>query len=125
MTLIGHNHLIHCKYPLYWQYTDWTSVYDININRDMIDKMIGDYNFHCPTQDFSSAYSDQSNNVYVYYYTHRYSTHLYPTWTGVLHGDELLMIFGEPLKPSKNFTSAEAEFTKNVMNYWANFAKYG
>ena len=44
---------------------------------------------------------------------------------GVLHGDEVLFMFGEPLKLGANFTDAERELSRDVMRYWTNFAKSG
>jgi hypothetical protein len=39
----------------------------------------------------------------MYYFSERASTNPWPTWSGVLHGDEIAFIFGEPLNRSKNY----------------------
>ncbi|CAB0008422.1 unnamed protein product [Nesidiocoris tenuis] len=49
----------------------------------------------------------------------------WPSWTGVMHGDEINYIFGEPLNVAKNYQPWEADLSKRIMNYWANFAKTG
>lgn len=49
----------------------------------------------------------------------------WPSWTGVMHGDEINYIFGEPLNPTKNYQPVEADLSRRIMNYWANFAKTG
>lgn len=49
----------------------------------------------------------------------------WPRWTGVMHADEISYIFGEPLDPSKGYTTEEVNLSKRMMRYWANFAKTG
>lgn len=112
-------------YYVLLQYTDWAKSEDTITNRNMIDRLVGDYNFGCPVDDFGLKYAEDNNDVYLYQYTHRYSTHPYPKWTGVLHGDEVPIIFGDPLKPSKGYQTAEVKFSKAIMKYWANFARTG
>ena len=34
-------------------------------------------------------------------------------------------VFGMPLNASRGYTQREAEFSKNVMDFWTNFAKTG
>lgn len=53
---------------------------------------------------------------------------------GCVHGEELQLIFGAPiarhqfdiqLRPFQtNFSRTEVTLSKNLINYWANFAKY-
>lgn len=61
----------------------------------------------------------------MYLYTHRSKSNPWPRWTGVMHGDEISYIFGEPLNQKYNYTGDEREFSRKIMRYWANFAKYG
>lgn len=61
----------------------------------------------------------------MYLYTHRSKGNPWPRWTGVMHGDEISYIFGEPLKPALGYTEDEKEFSRRMMRYWANFARYG
>ena len=39
------------------------------MNRDALDKMVGDYAFTCPTVDYAYRYAETGNNVYMYYFT--------------------------------------------------------
>lgn len=64
-------------------------------------------------------------NVYMYLYTHRSKSSPWPKWTGVLHGDEINYIFGEAINPNKDYTPEEREFSRRMMRYWTNFARYG
>lgn len=70
-------------------------------------------------------YAKENLTVYMYYYTHRSSTHLWPKWTGVLHADEINFVFGEALNPAADYKPEERQFSKRIMRYWTNFARYG
>lgn len=42
-----------------------------------------------------------------------------------MHGDEINYIFGEALNPAFDYTEEEKLFSRRMMRYWTNFAKYG
>ena len=110
-----------------FEYTNWSNPYDPISNRDALDKMVGDCKFVCNVNEFAHSYAESSdgNNVYMYYYTHRSSTHMGPRWCGVLHGDEISFVFGQPLNPTKGYQTREIKLSKRMMRYWANFARTG
>ena len=108
-----------------FEYTDWLNPESAVNNREALDRMVGDYSFTCSVVDFSHRYAETGNNVYMYYFTERASTNPWPTWSGVLHGDEIAFIFGEPLNRSKNYDQSEIALSKRMMAAWANFAKTG
>jgi len=108
-----------------YEYTDWLQPTDPLKNRDALDRMVGDYAFTCPVVDFAHRYAETGNNVYFYYFNERASNNPWPTWTGVLHGDEIAFIFGDPLNKSRNYDGPEVALSKRMMSYWANFAKTG
>ena len=108
-----------------FEYTEWLNPDDNIKNRDAIDKMVGDFHFTCHVNELASKYAKAGNDVYMYYYTHRSSVNPWPKWMGVLHADEIMIIFGEPLNPALGYTYSEIEFSKRVMRYWTNFAKFG
>ncbi len=67
--------------------------------------------------------------VYQYFFDHRSSANPWPKWSGVLHGDEIAYVFGEPLRddlgPEYNYTAEERQLSRDMMGAWANFAKTG
>ena len=113
------------KEAIIFEYTDWLEPKNPLKNRDALDKMVGDYAFTCPAVDFAQYYAESGNNIYMYYFSERASTNPWPTWAGVLHGDEIAFIFGEPLNKSRNYDQNEKALSRRMMSYWANFAKTG
>lgn len=113
------------RQAIVFEYTDWLNPDDPIKNRDALDKMVGDYQFTCNVNEFAHRYAETGNSVYMYLFTHRSQGNPWPSWTGVMHGDEINYVFGEPLDPAKNYHSQEIELSKRMMNYWANFAKTG
>ena len=113
------------KESIKFEYTDWLIPLDPRNNRVGLERMVGDWAFTCPVSDFAHRYAETGNNVYIYYFDERASVNPWPTWSGVLHGDEIAFIFGEPLNRSKNYEKAEIELSERMMRYWANFAKTG
>ena len=63
--------------------------------------------------------------MYQYYFDHRSTVHPWPNWTGVLHGDEINFVFGEPLNETFGYSKEEKRLARTMMAYWANFAKTG
>lgn len=113
------------RQAIIYEYTDWLHPDDPNINRDAIDKIVGDYQFTCNVNEFAGRYAETGNSVYMYYYKHRSQNNPWPRWTGVMHADEINYVFGEPLDSNKGYTKEEIHLSKRMMRYWANFAKTG
>ena len=103
------------KYP--YHYTKKLSYMDI------MDDIMGDYNFICPTLNFAQAYAESGQPVYVYQYNHISSRSPWPEWMGVLHGYEIDIVFGLPLNDSLGYTMAEKELSQRVVQLWTNFGK--
>ena len=74
---------------------------------------------------YFSRYAETFNDVYLYYFEHRASNNPWPSWTGVLHGDEIDYIFGTPLNDTFGFNDKEKQLSRDMMTYWANFARTG
>ncbi|KAJ1529628.1 hypothetical protein ONE63_006392 [Megalurothrips usitatus] len=113
------------RQAIVFEYTDWLNPDDPTRNRDALDKMVGDYHFTCNVNEFAHRYAETGNNVYMYYFKHRSLSNPWPSWTGVMHGDEINYVFGEALNPALNYHPLEIELSKRMMRYWANFAKTG
>ena len=65
------------------------------------------------------------NFVYQYYFEERSSAHPWPKWTGVMHADEIFYVFGDPLNATQNYAEKDKVLARDMMAYWANFAKTG
>ncbi|VDN06457.1 unnamed protein product [Thelazia callipaeda] len=91
-----------------------------------LDKMLGDLQFTCNSNEIALANSLYGGDTYYYYFTHRASQQTWPEWMGVLHGYEINFIFGEPLNTKKfHYSKEEQELSLRFMRYWANFARTG
>ncbi|XP_064456026.1 acetylcholinesterase-like isoform X2 [Ornithodoros turicata] len=108
-----------------FQYTEWLNPDDTIKNRDAVDKIVGDYHFTCSVTEWAFHYALTGAEVYMYYFTHRSSQSAWPQWMGVIHGEEIAYLFGEPLNESRGYRPDEVLLSKRMMRYWANFAKTG
>ena len=118
-----------------FQYTSWagTSLDDSASNLAGLDAALGDSNFICPLNRFAAAFADAGVPVYMYFFTEAYSSNPWPSWMGVMHGDEIIFMFGHVLRDSSvrtgrwpiAYTPGEKELSRRMMTYWTNFAKSG
>lgn len=108
-----------------FQYTNWADQDDVLANVNALDRALGDSQFVCPLNDFAFAYANAGMSVYMYYLTQRFNGNPWPSWMGVLHGDDVFYVFGETLKPGMNFSKEDRDLSKKIMHYWTNFAKTG
>lgn len=56
---------------------------------------MGDYHFTCNVNELAHRYAETGNNVFMYYFKHRSHNSPWPSWSGVLHADEISYAFGE------------------------------
>ena len=61
----------------------------------------------------------------MYKFNQRASNQAWADWMGVMHGDEITFVFGQPLNTSNGFTNRERLLSTKIMRLWANFAKTG
>jgi len=108
-----------------YEYTNWLNPDDPVSNRVAVDRMTGDWEFTCPVVDFAHKYAETGNNVYMYYFSERATVSPWPKWTGAMHADEIAFVFGQPLNLSQGYNEKEIELSRQIMSYWANFAKTG
>ena len=92
---------------------------------DHIDAIITDTAFVCPMLTYAEYQVRANNSVYMYSFDHRTSVNPWPAWMGVMHGYEIDHVFGAPLNDSLGYREDEKSLSKEVMTYWANFAKSG
>jgi acetylcholinesterase len=108
-----------------FQYMNAADPTDQLSNLNGVEQSVGDRLYLCPVNDFATYYAAAGENVYNYYLTQRYSTNPWPSWMGVLHGDDIFWVFGELLKDSMNYTRSDQELSLKMMQYWTSFAKHG
>ena len=108
-----------------FQYANSIDPNDMHENLRLIDEAASDCYFICHLNEFALTYAAANCPVYSYYLTERYAANPWPEWMGVLHGDDVIFIFGDNLRPGQNASDEERQLTKDIMKYWANFAKTG
>ncbi len=120
----GYNKIV--KEAIAYEYLDWLNPRDSLKLIDSLDKMVGDFHFTCAVNELGYRYAEAGQNtVYMYYFKQRSSVSPWPPWMGVLHGDEIAFVFGEPLNPSKGYRREDVQLSRRMMRYWANFARTG
>lgn len=90
----------------------------------ILESVVGDREFKCPTIEFAMAMS-QFANVYMYSLEHRSSVNPWPKWMGVMHGYDIEFVFARALSGTKNYTTEERTLTDRMTGFWANFSKSG
>ncbi len=110
---------------VHFEYSVMETLHDKQRLRDILDDMIGDQDFICPTVEFGDIYAHNGNNVYMYNFRHRTSANVWPKWMGVMHGYEIDHVFGHPLNKSLGYTDKEKDLSTRMMDYWTTFAKTG
>nr|BAF46104.1 acetylcholinesterase [Pediculus humanus corporis] len=113
------------KEAIIFQYTDWDQVNDGLVNQKMISDIVGDYYFICPTNYFAQLMAERGTKVYYYFFSQRTSTNVWGEWMGVMHGDEIEYVFGNPLNMSIQFNNKERNLSKRMMEAFARFALTG
>ncbi|XP_067319457.1 cholinesterase-like isoform X3 [Anolis sagrei] len=91
-------------------------------------QFLSDYFFVCPAAKFAAQIRNAGSPVYVYLYKHYTSGSVWPEWAGAPHGADLIYLFGNfkaALEANKTHTEAEAELSRRIMRYWAEFARTG
>ena len=84
-------------------------------------EIITDYQYRCPTYQLAEYYSKYNKDAYVYLYGHKLSASDYPPMDGAAHGEELPIVFGEPLADNSYYTEEERAFSEQIIKYWSSF----
>ena len=91
-----------------------------------LSKILGDYIFACPTIKFANKYSEsQPHKTFFYKFSQRAKANPWPSWMGVIHAQEIEFIFGAPLLNGSLYDDDDRFTSRNIMSYWANFARSG
>ncbi|RNA29356.1 acetylcholinesterase [Brachionus plicatilis] len=102
----------------------------------MLNKIIGDFIFKCPTYKFVNLMAKNNNQVYLYLFAHRISSTPWPSWYGATHGDDLAFLFSYPLATNTNgafesenpwsknthrYSENEKKLNEEILKYWSSF----
>src|SRR5581483_8620832 len=85
----------------------------------------------CPTILFGSHYAkhNKNNHAYAYRMSHKPALSALPGcegWMGVCHGDDVLLLFGYPIKlRGIGFDESDYRTSVDIINAWTHFAKTG
>lgn len=107
-------------------YTRWHDHNNTIQNAIQLNLAVGDYHFTCPTVYLANSYARENLPLYFYNFAIRSTVSPWHEWMGVLHADEIMFVFGEPLNTTDdlNYTHEEIQISQKMMAYWTNFAKY-
>lgn len=92
--------------------------------------------FACPAYEWAHYFS-KSSDIFFYSYDHRISSTIYPEIYGVVHADDLPMLFGETLAKKRypllsdnfwsslftKYSASERRFNVQFIKYWTNFVR--
>lgn len=96
-----------------------------------IGNSFGDYQLTCPTILYGSAFAafNKSNKAYAYRLTHPPTIHAFldcKGWLGVCHGDDVILLFGFPIKlRGIGFDEQDFKLSNDMIHVWTTFAKTG
>ena len=88
---------------------------------------LGDFLFYCSTYFMAKGYAEDTNhktNVFFYELTHSTLGKESDKEIGIPHGADIAFVFGQPFFDESS-TTENREFSRVVMKYWTDFAKYG
>ena len=90
----------------------------------------GDYFLTCPTILFGGHlidHNDFTGQVYQYRltYAHKQSVSRLSIWADVTHTDDLALVFGSPFEDPLLWTNSDRKLSREFMDIWTHFAKYG
>ena len=105
-------------YLPFYKYNDYTTNYFIYF----LD-IISDYQYKCPSNQLAEYVSKYDKVAYAYFYTHRISNSNMPSVDGAAHGEEIPMVFGQPLLDNSTFPAYEKAFSEQIIKYWSDFIK--
>ncbi|CAH1801283.1 unnamed protein product [Owenia fusiformis] len=87
--------------------------------------LLGDRGFAGPSHDVARKHSIHAR-TFLYLFNHRPQWLDLPAWVTAVHASDIPYVFGEPFTDSLlEFNEAGRALSRQMMTYWANFAKTG
>ncbi|XP_055952007.1 acetylcholinesterase-1-like [Argiope bruennichi] len=93
--------------------------------RSQLYTAVGDTTLLCATVYFAERYAGTYDDTYFYFFLHRPSNSVWAPWMGTTHFDEVQFVFGEPIRKPELYQLDEVTLSRNMIEIWTNFAKYG
>ncbi|EDV20438.1 uncharacterized protein TRIADDRAFT_61106 [Trichoplax adhaerens] len=111
------------------RYTDYTNIDSPTVNRMKLGELSNDALF-LSTSDFMAQKYSKHAPTYNYVWTYHTQQDIYlPAYMGVTHSMDVPYFYGYPVqKPAyylTNFTTAEAQLSRDSMKMWGNFIHTG
>ena len=111
------------------RYTNYIDINSPLSNGYMLGELSTDCIFVAPV-DFVAQYHSVYSPTYVYVFSHRTIEDGYSKpYMGATHGVDIPYIFGYPIRKPKeflsNYTTAEADLSRDIMALWGNFIRTG
>ncbi|UYV78930.1 BCHE [Cordylochernes scorpioides] len=118
----AHSYLDH-----YFKYVPCDNLTAVNVKMSDI---TSDLFFICPAVFFADNQAEKGSPLYFYYFTYPtktvYFQLLTDDWPGAFHFDDVIYVFGLPLAlEDYNYTEAEKDFSRDIIQLWTTFAKTG
>ncbi|XP_077979545.1 neuroligin-2-like [Glandiceps talaboti] len=110
-----------------FRYTPWKNPDDGIELRDSYVKVSVDRGYMAGVYLQTRLIAEDSVPTYFYRFDYMSETNPLPSWTGVVHGEELFYLFGVPYENDRrrDWTDLDRSMSDTVMSLWTNFAKYG
>lgn len=107
------------------EYSIWNDLDDGSANARSVMDLFSDYYFNCAETEMADAFEAAGSTVYRTLFAHRSSVSTWPSWMGVAHGDDILYLIGEPMRPGLGYSAEEAQLSERYMGQVLAFAKTG
>ena len=104
---------------------------DPDVLRQAIYELFGDLHVKCPTYLFVKQFAKQTPKAKTFFYELSFQTKNIAKMgcdsktMGICHGADIEFVFGLPVHYPDRYSKQEAAFSKQIMEYWTNFAKTG
>lgn len=113
-----------------YHYSDWEKPRDPYVTRDNMMEFLGDSQYAAPTIELARYHSDLDAPTYLYAFGQPSKLEAHPHWSGSVHGDDLIYVFGAPLADGTEpfgsvYARSEKTLAEYVVRYWTNFIKTG
>jgi len=107
------------------EYTNWKNPEDGYANLHHLGEALGDALFVCKNRKFADNWANRGLPVYYYHLTERISFNPWAKWMGVMHADDVPILFGAALKSNDTWTPAEQQMSMNFMRMIGDYVKTG